>query len=522
MLRPLDAAFSARLQTAVDALGGRSAQLLRELRVRASPGVPIRIGYIAETPVWRASYRLILPPSGDSAMLEGWALVHNDTDEPWSNVAVELVNGAPDSFLFPMAAPRYARRTLATPETELSTVPQLALRTADGVWGDHVEEAGEGGLGLSGTGEGGSGYGEGIGLGSIGTIGHAAGLAGGIAAEGIRIGDLSEVASARGKDEGRLFSYRLAEPVSLRAHGSSLLPLLSHAVAVRRFTRFEDDGPGRAAVRFENDSPYILPDGPIAVFEPAGFSGEAVVHRMLPAETAFLEYGVDLDESLRVARDELSRSVVHVVWNGRAERLEENVVSVTAHRLDIDNHAATARAAGYVLMGVGTNAKIEGADQLDFDPAAGHAIAFVTVPSRKSVHRVLRVTEARVTGAALSSLTRDEVERLVASDSLPAAERSVLKSATPDVAALTDAEKLVRELEERASDLDADLERNRQHLHAMQASEGGENPIAARIVALERDRDAVKRELSAARERVAARERAAAHALSGLESLLVR
>jgi len=516
-LRPLDPEFSARLQTAVDALGGRSAQLLRELRVRASARAPIRIGYIAETPVWRASYRLVLPLAGPTAMLEGWALVHNDTDEPWTSVAVELVNGAPDSFLFPMAAPRYARRALATPETELSTVPQLALRTADGLWGDHVDETSSGGLGISGIGEGGGGFGEGIGLGSIGTLGHGVGAAD-LDAKAITIGDLSEVASAKGKDEGRLFSYRLAQPVSLRAHGSSLLPLLSHGVAIKRFTRFESDDAGRAAVRFRNDSPYILPDGPIAIFEPAGFSGETIVHRMLPAQTAFLQYGFDLDETLHATQDELSRSVVHVVWNAKTVRLEESDVSVTAHRLDIENHAPTPRTAGYVLSGVGTNAKVEGADELDYDPSAGHAIAFLTVPSRQNMRRTLRVTEARSTATALSALTMDAVTRLSTSESLPASERAILKAALPSVLALTETEKVAHELEQHESELDADLQRNRQHLQAMQASPGGSNPIATRIVALEQARDATRRNLAAAREKVATCERAAVHALEGLKA----
>ena len=172
-IQPLDPEFSARLQTATDALGGRAAQLGRELRVLASSNAPVRIGYIAETPVWRPTYRLLLPAEGARAELQGWALVHNDTDEAWRDVRVELVNGAPDSFLFPLAAPRYARRELAKPENQLATVPQLALHTADGLWGDNVESIGdafgEGGLGLSGVGEGGGGTGEGIGLGGIGS-----------------------------------------------------------------------------------------------------------------------------------------------------------------------------------------------------------------------------------------------------------------------------------------------------------------------------------------------------------------
>jgi hypothetical protein len=52
---------------------------------------------------------------GRTGLLQGWALLHNDTDEDWRGGRVELVNGRPDSFLFPVAAPRYARRELVPP-----------------------------------------------------------------------------------------------------------------------------------------------------------------------------------------------------------------------------------------------------------------------------------------------------------------------------------------------------------------------------------------------------------------------
>jgi hypothetical protein len=519
-IRPLDRAFSARLQTAADALGGRSAQLRRELRVQASATTPVRIGYIAETPVWRASYRLVLPPEGLRAALQGWALVHNDTDEPWTNVAVELVNGAPDSFLFPMAAPRYARRKLTTPETELSTVPQLALRTPDGLWGDHVEDsASEGGLGLSGVGEGGGGYGEGIGLGSIGTVGHGAGSAGGMSGEAIAIGDLSRIATARGKDEGRLFSYRLAEKVSLGAHGSSLLPLLAHAVTVRRFTRFDGDGVGRSSVRFSNDTPYILPAGPVAIFESAGFTGETLIDRLRPQDRAFLEYGVDLDATLDVETKEVSRSVIRVSYDPRRERLEQDGIDVGDHRLTVENHAATPRSVGYVLSRVNKNAKVEGADELDYDAKANEAIAFVTLPARGHLQRSLRVTQASFASTSLENLTTDGIGKLAAAESLPAAQRAVLRAVLPRVAALEEAEKRARELESHATDLDQDLTRNRQHLEAMHAGAqgaGAQNPIAARVVALERARDEGRTGLAVQREKITVLKRDAAKVLEAL------
>ncbi len=143
-VRPVDPAFAARLDAALNALGTRSTQNSRALRLLGDTRGPVTFGYVAETPIWRATYRLIVdvrPDAGTSdATLQGWALLHNDTDENWHDVHLELVNGEPDSFLVPLAAPRYARRSLLHPEAPLSTLPQLQDTSADALWGDHVNE----------------------------------------------------------------------------------------------------------------------------------------------------------------------------------------------------------------------------------------------------------------------------------------------------------------------------------------------------------------------------------------------
>jgi hypothetical protein len=48
----------------------------------------VRLGYVSEVPLWRPTYRLLL--DGQGAKLQAWAVVHNDTDEPWQRVHVTL------------------------------------------------------------------------------------------------------------------------------------------------------------------------------------------------------------------------------------------------------------------------------------------------------------------------------------------------------------------------------------------------------------------------------------------------
>ncbi len=52
----------------------------------------LAVRYLAPAPVWKSTYRLLLPDSGE-ASLEGWAIVENATGEDWNQVSLSVVSG---------------------------------------------------------------------------------------------------------------------------------------------------------------------------------------------------------------------------------------------------------------------------------------------------------------------------------------------------------------------------------------------------------------------------------------------
>lgn len=60
-VRPSEPAVAQRLGMAATTLSKRAAQLERGLLLVAESKAKVRIGYIAEAPVWRATYRLVVP-----------------------------------------------------------------------------------------------------------------------------------------------------------------------------------------------------------------------------------------------------------------------------------------------------------------------------------------------------------------------------------------------------------------------------------------------------------------------------
>ena len=48
------------------------------------------VSYISEVPVWKSTYRIIVPASG-KPLLQGWAIVDNTVGEDWKNIELSLV-----------------------------------------------------------------------------------------------------------------------------------------------------------------------------------------------------------------------------------------------------------------------------------------------------------------------------------------------------------------------------------------------------------------------------------------------
>jgi len=81
------------------------------------------VSYISEVPVWKSTYRIILPSkAGEKPLLQGWAIVDNTVGEDWKNIELSLIAGAPQSFVQPISKPFYVRRPeVGLPETYLLT-----------------------------------------------------------------------------------------------------------------------------------------------------------------------------------------------------------------------------------------------------------------------------------------------------------------------------------------------------------------------------------------------------------------
>ena len=105
------------------------------------------VSYVSEVPVWKATYRLVMPSSipGGAAqaqpLLQGWAIVDNTVGQDWDNVQLSLVAGAPQSFIQRISQPYYVQRpvvplpdrVLLTPQTHQGAIGTSGLGSMSGL-----------------------------------------------------------------------------------------------------------------------------------------------------------------------------------------------------------------------------------------------------------------------------------------------------------------------------------------------------------------------------------------------------
>lgn len=108
-------------------VGSSRARDLRRMTISAlgTGERSVFVSYISEVPVWKSTYRIILPDKpGEKPLLQGWAIVDNTVGEDWKDVQLSLVAGAPQSFIQDISQPFYTRRPVVEPPESMMLTPQ--------------------------------------------------------------------------------------------------------------------------------------------------------------------------------------------------------------------------------------------------------------------------------------------------------------------------------------------------------------------------------------------------------------
>ena len=253
------------------------------------------VSYISEVPIWKSTYRLVLPSKpGDKPLLQGWAIVDNTIGEDWTQVELSLVAGSPQSFIQQLSQPLYARRPVIPLPSAMQLTPQTHESTlmTGGAAEDTAPEREAPRRAYA------------MAPGSV-----VGGVVGGLpeappppapapmAMREMAAEAMAKVeAAAQGRELGDLFEYRLKEPVTIRKNQSALVPILNGSVDAERVSvwNVSTGSRPRTAVWLTNSTPFTLDGGSISVLEDATFTGEGLLDPVKPGEKRILSYASDL------------------------------------------------------------------------------------------------------------------------------------------------------------------------------------------------------------------------------------
>jgi hypothetical protein len=314
-----DKELAAELNKALSALAEYRADRTKtvDLRFNGAGKRRVAVGYVHEMPVWKTSYRLILPELDSEGKtkgqltVQGWAVVENTTDQDWKDVQLSLVSGRPVSFQMDLYEPLFSAR----PWVAVPTIPGVAPRIF-GLGIDAEQMAAGEKMGLSDDAMMSNrmraeSLQKSVNKPAAPPAPMSAGMgrsrgAAGVPADFNRDGaitteDLASYApraAAQAATIGEVFQFQVEAPVSIERQRSAMIPIMTAAVSGRRVSIFNAaDGsqfPMRG-VEITNDSNLALLPGPISVLDGAAYAGDAQIGQIPKNDKRMLAYALDLE-----------------------------------------------------------------------------------------------------------------------------------------------------------------------------------------------------------------------------------
>ncbi len=223
--------------------------------------------YVVAAPVWKTSYRLVLPKEGGKARLQGWGILENLTGGDWKEVDLTLVSGNPVALKQPLYSAVFADRPEIPVSSSLRLVPRkddAEERTRDmAVFGGAKRKSAA----------------------AQPPAPAPAAASRGLSARSFQMAEeVGSAAAVPEAEEGATHVlYRFPSKVTLASGSTMMIPFADREIdASRTYVYQPETNAGRplAAVRLTNNGDTALPAGLITSFDTGGdgsvnFAGDA-------------------------------------------------------------------------------------------------------------------------------------------------------------------------------------------------------------------------------------------------------
>jgi hypothetical protein len=393
-----DGDLAMQFHRSLDATAGEGMfqQVEVAVRLTGASSHEVVVSYVSPAPMWKPTYRVVLPEKGKGkALLQGWAVVDNTSGEDWRDVRLSLTSGAPIAFRYDLHTPRDVERSdltesgvskrarVAVGETtyDRDDEPEEEVAEAEddsGVEARRDQKAGE--IGLLDMPAGAAGA-------ALPTSRTARGPAGdkknkeekgrydraptapppaepAVAFESLR---QSTLAQARATAVSGLTRFDLVTPVTVPDGSSTMVAIINQGVDAEETFLFKPGGAGMGyeanpyrVVRFRNSTPFVLEPGPISIYAGGSFVGEGLSEAVGAGTSATIPFAVEpgimVTSSVERTGDEMRllrivRGVLEVesfartatTWNVKSQSMKDGYTVLIRHSKAGSNYALVDR-----------------------------------------------------------------------------------------------------------------------------------------------------------------------------------
>jgi hypothetical protein len=462
----------------LELVGSSRAKDLRRMSISATGDGDrdIFVSYISEVPVWKSTYRIILPEKvGEKPLLQGWAIVDNTIGEDWKNVQLSLIAGAPQSFIQDISQPLYGRRpvvplpqaAMLTPQTQEATMreeePQAAASPAPALM-------------IGGPIGSGSGGGVGGGLFRSQSTGAVGNLISGsevrnLPMNGRSFGQLTQLESgavAQAQDLGDYFEYNLKQSITIGKNQSALVPILQSRIEAEKVTLWSAGGnqPPLRALWIKNASGLTLDSGTFSIVDSGTFAGEGLIETVHPDERRLLSYAADTAVRVTseaeykdqpVSRIQVLKGVMFI------SREHRNKVKYAVRNAD-----TTARQV-VIEHPVREGWKLVEANKPE-ETSASHYRFRVAVEASKTGELTVEEFHTDTVTSALTDLTDHQVEVLVAENNITPELQAAFRQVLDQKNKISDLELQIGSRKKEVEEINRDQARIRENMKALKGT----------------------------------------------------
>lgn len=326
-----DDKIKGEIARALDAIreNGTAERRMLSVNLLGDGGRDVTLSYVVDAPLWKAAYRMVVPETGaEKGLLQGWAVIENQTAGDWKDVDLTLVSGNPVTFRQSLYESYYVDR----PEIPVQVFGRVMPRVDSGT----IATAGE----MEGDADERMGYREegkpkrAMMKAMVPMAAPAPAMAMEMMAQGSAVGGfamadaaapadafmgMNTVAqsanAAQSSEATTQVLFRFPDRIDLKSGQSMMVPFVSREIPMERVSLYQPETHAThplAAVEIKNDGETGLPPGVLTLYEESAllkgtsFVGDAQLPVVGQDEKRLVSYA--LDSKTTVNREDKSSS----------------------------------------------------------------------------------------------------------------------------------------------------------------------------------------------------------------------